>query len=548
MIPAEQKAKTWNQARRFWSYPNLPPPEFTDTGVMKEGIAAMNMSNKQIIINEKNLEEKVGGHLLRPIEGHEVGHYKLCPYSLRNLVRLVGQANEVLGNINNARLVENLFADLLVNYHLYRKGEKSIAEVYERLSQGKGDSPLWSFYMETFAGMLGKKTKNTTLNEEERKDAKKLSEILKETTYKSSQWPDSIKEFSKAVKKYLDDLKRDEQEPKQGHPKEGTAGMPGPPSVSPGGNNIPAKKEKAPLIDQHQAKDFLPPAGKKGKPSQQAQAVEKELKGLGKELGLDNYKKVLAGLGLGKGKQLLIWFYRDLVRDYILKMPQVFSSSGNSFKQSPRRCELDRILEADLEYSLSQNPSLNPNSLFRWLYAEGRTYTPGKNTPDLLIALDSSGSMPDPSENLSFALLSAMIAKETALAKGNKVAVINFSSRYLFQNFTNSSEKIDPALAHYFQGGTEIPGEKILETVKTHDYPTHILIITDTQITNLNSQLGYLEEAIKAAKSGGTIFLDSVIQQETKQLETRGYEIISTRSFSDLTDLTIKKSKDLYSI
>ena len=201
MISKSHKDKTWKQVRKFWRYPQLNEPEFTSKEGMENEIAAIDMKKRRILVNEKNLEDKLGPGLLRPVESHEVGHYKFCPYSLKNLVKLIAVANKELNNLPQAKMVENLFADLMVNYHLYKNGETGIANVYEKLSQGHEQSKLWDFYMQTFAGMLGKNIRKTILAEDERADAKKLGEILKESAYKSKQWPSSIKEFSNPTEK-----------------------------------------------------------------------------------------------------------------------------------------------------------------------------------------------------------------------------------------------------------------------------------------------------------------------------------------------------------
>ncbi|MBW2980478.1 VWA domain-containing protein [Candidatus Woesearchaeota archaeon] len=550
MIAQQVKQATWNQVRRFLGAPGLNEPEFAEEG-MEDEIAGISMKSKNIRINERNLERRIGSDLLRPVEGHEVEHYRLCPYSLRNYVRLVAHADSVLGSIEDAKLVENLFSDLLCNYDLFRKGERSIAAVYDRLSMGGQPSKSWDFYIETFAGMIGKRTTRTSLNEKQRDDAKKLSDILKDSAYNSKKWPDSIKEFAKAIKEYLDK----ESQSNAGGSSGSAAGKGGKGSSAAASsqpkqgkhqqNNTP---RKAPLIDSHDVKDFLPYSPDKATPDQQKKFFQKELSGLGNELGQDQYKRVLAGLGIGTDRQTTIWFYRDLVKSYALKMPDVTSRSGDRFKETPVRCELERVHEADIEYSLSQYPFLNPAFLYRWSYAEGISSTFGKDNPDLLIAIDSSGSMDNPSESLSYALLSAMIAKKTALDAGCQVGVINFSSRSecVFQDFTYSNESLDDALSHYFGGGTEIPGEQMLEAVRGHKRPTHILVITDTQIANLDAQAGYLADALATCKAGGSIFLSTSPGDETRLLKKIGYDVIPTRSFSDLDDLTIKKSGEIY--
>ncbi|MFC1704976.1 hypothetical protein ACFLZ6_01455 [Nanoarchaeota archaeon] len=570
MISDEVKDQTWKQVRRGLGFPNVNDPVFTEEGPMKDEIAAIDMKSKQIMVNEGNLEQRVGADMLRPVEAHEVMHYKAYPKTLRNYVRLVAYSHAVLDNVENAKLVENLFTDLLINTYLFGIGETNIARVYQRLSARREQpSELWDFYIETFAGMIGKKTSTSSLSEKQRADAKQLSDILKDSVGNSKEWPTSITEFAKAVKDYLDKNKGNQGQQSNG------SGASSPQSNGNGnqsqGQNDPSQqgqtysgdgnnsksdnKQAPPLIDKHDVDDFVPFDRSQATPDQQKRYFEKELKGVGaelaRELGSDDkgkqvYSDVLSGLGIGTSKQAKIWFYRDLVSAYDLKMPNVESTSGRRRRQNPRKCKLGKFHEADQHYTLSQYPGFNPLFLYRWNYASGESARPGRDRPYLLLAPDTSGSMDDPDQTVSYALVSAMIAKKTALRFKSKVAVVNFSTQYLVQDFTISEEKLDEALSHYFGGGTNIPGQAIYETVAREKHPSHILIISDTSISDLDKEVGYLERALKACRAGGTIFLSSAPVEETKLLQKIGFDVIPTRSFSDMDELTLKKAGEIY--
>ncbi len=628
MIPAHAKDKAWKDALRLWDNPSLAAPEYTHKGMMKNEIAGMDTRNRRIYVNEKNLEERVGSHFLRPVLGHEIGHYKLCPHSLKKFVRLVAAAHDELGNVDQAKLVENLYADLLINYHLYRSGEKDINNVYGQLFPSRNRSRLQDFYLETFAQMQDKKLSGSNLSEGERSEAKRLSEILKDTMYHSSCWPSSIKEFAKAVKKYLQPqppqqnhsatvgdqraVKPNEQkqqpefsnrdasqEMKDKYPGNGQQGKhqagqqsggqyPGngqqekhPNGHQPGshpngggqqGENAgnagneqgqhspkPSGQPSAasqcphsqgsspsdiPAVCNHQAEDFVPTHHGPSSPGY-VKAVQKELKGLGTELSQEQYNDVITGLGLGTQKQATIWFYRDLADSYTLKMPLITARSGAIFKDSPLRCSLEDIAEADLEYSFSMSPK-NPLALYRWSYREGEGPHLQATTPDLLLVYDSSSSMPDPRKELSYALLSAMIAEEAALAHGNKVAVLNFSTTFITCDFTNQRDELESALSDYIGGSTHIPGEEIYNIVRRNNHPTHILMITDCQIDNLTEQQSWLQQALQQGRAGGTIFLDNHPGEGVALLKKIGYDVLPIRAPEDLTQLTLRKAGELY--
>ena len=97
-------------------------------------------------------------------------------------------------------------------------------------------------------------------------------------------------------------------------------------------------------------------------------------------------------------------------------------------------------------------------------------------------------------------------------------------------------------------GGTVIPGEKIREMATAHNYPIHLLIISDTVISNLNSELFNLRHALIKAGAGGTVFLDTDPKDETRMFEEIGYNIQFVRDFNDITELTLRKAKKLYGV
>ena len=82
--------------------------------------------------------------------------------------------------------------------------------------------------------------------------------------------------------------------------------------------------------------------------------------------------------------------------------------------------------------------------------------------------------------------------------------------------------------------------------ISKNKYPSHLLIISDTEIYNLKPEIINLEYALKKGKAGGTIFLDCKPSHNTKMLSEIGFDVQFTRNFSDLADLSLKKTKGLY--
>lgn len=570
------KDTTWGKVRRFWGFPRINPPRIlSEEEASAEGmngeIAAIRMTDNQILVNKRNLEERVGAEHLPRVVSHEVGHYQHCPYDLRNLVRLIGHADLVTRNIKHAKLIQNLYADLCVNTNAYRKGDQRMVDLYRRLSQNN-DSELWHLYIATYENMIGCQGMIIPQQKEEiRIQAKKLADVVGSAMDHSNKWPDSIKDFAKVVQDYIrkeekakkdasagqcdqgDGQPQDVNQPQNGDQSQGDDSS----NPSPSSQGCkPAKNEDKNhpdimkgMIDYHEAKDFLPCDPKTTSADDMGNQIEKELKGLSKELGQREFKRVVTGLGLGTSMQANTWLYRELVKDYMIFMPQTQDTRSGSFKETPTRWTLDEPLDQlDIEYSLSQSPIIIPNvTTYKWKTSNGESYSSGRGSPDLLIVIDSSASMPNPKSDLSFPVLSAMIAAHSALSYGNKVGVINFSSLYKSCEFTNQTRLIDEAILHYYNGGTQIPGEELVRMTAHHKYPTHTLIISDTAIGNLNLEAGNLEKALKNSKAGGSIFLCCEPSDKTKMIEQIGYVVHFACDFSELGNLTLEKSKELYS-
>jgi|TARA_Y100000310_G_scaffold258544_1_gene266987 hypothetical protein len=482
MITKEQKIESWHEARRFWKYPQLAEPVFCEL----DGIAAMDMHSKTIMVNEDTLEQKIGEDLLSTIYNHEIGHYKLCPYSLSKFLVLMGKADSVLQNISQAKFVENLFADLLINYHVFTRGDKGIVETYNRLNQGKKET-WWDVYLSVWGGMIGQDYGTSNVD-----GVGNMVTSLQNCVYRSKQWPEIIVDFAQFIKPYL------------------------------------KNKDKDCLIDEHGAESF--------------NCNSKELGEARKQLTLREYNRVVAGTGLGTSKKANIDYYNMLASNYSLSLPEHKSFSGNVILESSIDCEPEKAMEADFEYSLARSPKLHPYALSTWKYSQGNGTREEIVRDDLLIVLDSSGSMPDPNEEISIPLVSAHIAKQSAFKANRMVGVVNFATKKCVVNFSHNSQEIDGAMSTYFGGGTTIPGETIQNMIEEHPHPAYLLVITDALIGNFNVAKTHLQRAVQQSR-GGTVFLNG---NSGNQLGDLGYDVIPSSHNSDLPNLMLGTLRRLY--
>jgi hypothetical protein len=559
--------KTWEQVTDFWGSVNLDEPDVIvdkDRAKKEMGdeIAFIDMQTKQIKVNYPNMSQKIGSDKLKPIEEHEVGHHKFCPYDLKTNLKLLNEADIILRNLEQAKYAENLFSDILTNTHIIKKGDKSIIGVYQKMSQQNSNSELWNLYMKTCEGLwqLPQKTLAAQPTEKVNCDAKKLEDIIKDVIYKPEDWPKGMRDFTNIIKDYL---KKEMGSGANGTGCQGSAAGSGPAQPgqqgkqpqqgSPQGASGNTQQQKSDaqsrgLIDEHSPKDFAPVHGKNDKAGEAE--LERKLKGLANDTGKNpqRYKRIVAGSGLGSQKSALKWFYRDLASAFDVEMPEAASNSASEVPETYIDWDVhDEDKNLDIPYSLSQHGAIIPgHTTYQNKYKKGVSGQRDAVCPDLVICIDSSGSMPDPCTTLSPAVLSAMVAARKALSMDRSVAVINFSSSYEVLDFTRKKEDVDETLVKFLNGGTDIPGAELLKLVQKNKRPKHIIVISDTEIYNLNSQKTYLKQAIDSAKMGGSIFLINPAAGSSKALEKMGYDVHKVTDPNDLVGLTLKKTKSIY--
>lgn len=512
--------KVWAGVKRFYGNPRLADPRvFTrkseaDKNMGASSIAYFDFSDKSINVHYPNLVQKLGKGLLAPIELHEVGHHKFCPYDLKTLLRMINEADKILSNTHNAKYFENILSDTYVNTDIFRKGGKSIAGVYKAMGKDSKNK-FWNVYMRSCERLWGlsEGTFSTNMNSEMQKDAKALEKLVNTTIHSIQEWPDAMRRFTEIMKKYSNDTDK--------------------------------PKTKG-LLDNHSARDFT-----------DSKSLEKDVRGLAKEIGFDQYKRVLSaagvgslpGVGSGTEKIACRLFYRDLAKQYSIDIEQAISSKSVSVPCNPVDWDAgDDVNQLDPEFSIRQMGRILPGeSAFKWNSKQGSYGVPEKNYPDILIVLDSSISMPDPVARLSVPVLSSMILANTAFSVGSRVGVVNFSCDYSVLDYTSSQPEAEDALMKYWNGGTTIPGQAIRDIVESNDNKQHIVIITDAYIGNIEAEAGNLEHAVKKAGAGGTIFLaGSQGSVGSSILFTAGYSVKPAAREKDLPGLALKTAKEVY--
>ncbi len=543
----------WKKSVEFWNKPRIQEPViYTELDKIPEAerdvIAWMVVAQRRAYFNMPVLDKKVGRNNFRPVSVHEIGHDTYCPYDLRMCLRLIYEADKITCNIDRAKYFENFFADTLVNTKAVRKGDGAIVDVYKNLSQGLEGSKFWNVYMLSCEMLWnipkGTLAKNT--DEVMRVDAGKIEDIIKkamDADDKYNAWPKAMHDYADIIKKYHDeDSKKDKQD---------STGSGAPQSQN--GNNKKSEQEKNKekskgVIDYHEPKDFAP-FDPNAKDSETEKRIEDAVRGVARNMTPEQYKRLMSETGMTNQNRATTWFYRDLAHQFDVELPPAKAKSGGGQNSNIGVWGIDDpISELDLFLSVQRGPLLPEITTLKKLCETNSTSEKGhEGYPDMMLCLDCSSSMPEPSKYLSMAVLSAMIVAHAAVNHEKKCAVVLFSHQYSVLNYTKNKDTIDEQLTKYLGGGTLIPAEQIYNLAHSNNNPQHIVIISDTDIFNLDkTQMGYLGGALHKAGAGGTVFLTNVSYGSSKLFKDAGYNVIKMDDMSRLLDLSRKLSKRIY--
>ena len=506
MIAEVILSQKWNDLLSFWNNPRLNNPIYSEEF---DEIAWFDFRDHQTRVNKKNLEEMIGERHKEIILCHEIGHHVLIPHSQGFALSLINEAYKATKSAEKAKLIENLFDDIIVNTFIARKSidrKQQLVEAYQDLlaykasTQKKGVEKLFDVYMRVYEilwqlnpGTLGKH------NSGFEQDAQEIASIINHQIFNYSTWPNKIRKFSKIIEKYIE----------EDH----------------------LNNSYRLIFDKTKMK--------------KDQAIREAARKIPfKEL------KALAGmLGLGTPQEIVKNIYEGMADQYKILFPKVKTMSGEEQPFTPTIWTPEDPLEKlDFFGTIVKQGIIIPEvTTQQWIYERGINFHIEDGYPDLLIVLDTSGSMKNPNEDISYAHLSALVACNSALGLGSKVSVINFSSNVIKTIYTRDREILHDPIFKYQEGGTCIPGSDIYDIVMSNSNRQHILVITDAGISNLATEGQLLIQALQKAGSG-TLFLvgGSNDSEEVKTFRNIGYKVESMNSEQDLLSHTVKDMEEVY--
>ncbi len=563
--------KSWKIGKRAWGFVRLKKPKvfIKQAEALKEmgrEFAFFNFKDKDTFVNWFLLETAGITRLLPEIFGHEIGHHVRIPSDppthailLAPILKWLGAFRHNIGSlelkrfVNEAKLIENLFSDTLINGVLHSNGFRML-ELYSKLFDPsikmKIDqalqlpprtdyslSPLWQLYLRSYEKLwdLDPGTLVRNISHKVERDADGINSIVRGIRSKYD-WIKAIVAYAEIIHKYYYEEAAEE------------------------GN----------MLDFFGQQSYIP-GGKPGKEIRFAPGegdIEGDLRGLVEEAGDPlNYKKIIEALGLNPRKAD-IWYYRDLASKNTVKFPPVPQRSGDLVPEGLEIWDVDDPVESlDIVESFTAGivfikrgkevvPAILPGiTALKRIYSEGIQDNPGTIRPNLKIVLDMSGSMVTPDQERSFAVESAFILAESALNVGMLVSVTIFDDDYRTLEFTRDRDKIGEYLVTYFGGRTTYPGREVIRTSAPYaGRPTHLVIITDMELNNMDEAIEDMDKALKVAGGGGVLYLikrswiyGSKIKDPTlSKIRKVGYKVVPVTKEQDLRNLSAEQAQEIF--
>ena len=466
--------EAWSDALKSWNSPSVPyviapstlgeVKEMGEIGKALEGeFAFMKYPEFQTYMNLERIVQKFPTDPMRAtkaIAKHEVGH-RFCPYDIVTLITLNHAMSKALEAQKipydakaAAQNIMNLFTDTCINTRLVQRGDEDISWVYQGLSKEKKGSILWNVYGRSME-LIWKKNilpKKAKLSAEEKTGAQELAELFTRDYFNRDNWKSNGVRYAEIISKFLENEEKD-----------GDSGLDNNP-----GNNLPK------TIDGKTAQELakrLAQIGSDGLP----QNAE----------GMKEFQEIMAGYGEGNATQASIQFYDMLSKSYdVMFATRPFGRPRTNPFQPVKWSPSMGAERLDVNYSVHVGGKIIPGvNTYAWNTRKRDAFGGLEEVvPNLDIYLDTSMSMPNPTQEISLPVLAGFVAAKKAHRKGASIRVTNFSGKgqSVTQDSTHELSKVFETLVVHYNGGTVFPTDVLAGGTD----PKQVLVITDTFLGN----------------------------------------------------------------
>jgi hypothetical protein len=562
----EVARQAWKQALIDFYHPPLPEPEIENMADVAS-FFYIDSESWTVHLNTAgvplHMDSNEAEPYLRSVCHHEIQHYLLCPFDgVTNGLMFAAARTKV--NDTTAMFVCNLFADFVVDSKLLKRytsltHSRINATIHESAIRVQEHSSLWILIVACYRVMWGFPIPPLVeVDQKTSEAALAIAGVARKSIDNEKRWPKACEKIAEIIKDWnpADD---DQQLPgcsddSLGKEVEGDSTIDTITIMVPldvdSTMGSPVEVRNGDLVRKCLQKDFVVDI----EAEMEDLAVEVEQRGG----SLQDLESVYLSTGYGNPRETWIHFwYRAKARGMLRINVETRKFSGLT-PLAPQVWRMgDPIEELDIVQSLQAFPILIPNiSTRRWLKVTSEGMEQSRSLPDLLLVIDSSGSMTwgmtakTISGAYHTALVAAFAAMDVALQKGSRVAAINFSSDSRSSKWSTSKAEVERVLLAYQGEGTVAPVKKISEACEVAESGVMVLMMTDAEIANWDK---FVESVHNLSTRGHKLFLFQIIRDSGKKksktqqaLEDAGAAVYPIRSANDLPGLVIKEVRNVY--
>ena len=553
---ADEWRTHWPDALRTWGpFITLHDPTmFASTSdATKAGLtgsfAAFSLYDREVMIDLGAVRALGLEDLPLEVLAHEVGHHVLCPADLADKGRLLVRVRRGLPGLEeHAPMIQNMYADLLINDRLLRSRGLRMAEVYRRVRTA-GD-PLWTFYQRVYeilwalpAGTLALGEVDTAMEGDAQLGAK-LVRVY------ATDWLSGAGGFAALCRRYLESSATEAAERLR---RLLCVGVVNQHEQVPGLTRIDEAGEVLhPALDPR-VNEFAEPVEPTDPASDSGAQYREPFE----------YRQILRQLGLDlSARDAAARYYRERALPHLVPFPVTRRTpSTDPLPEGLGTWDVGEPLEAvDWLATTLRSPVVVPGvTTVQRLAGTAEGDDRDDRPVDLDIYVDSSGSMPNPTERVSYLTLAGVILALSALRVGAQVQVTLWSGTKQFtctDGFVRDERAILAVLTGFFGGATAFPLHVLRDTYRDRDRPTHIVVISDDGVDTMFRPVDELgtpgaaiaAAALSAAQAGGTLLLRLYSEQQRQQIAALapGWDVHRVTTWDELVEFAAAFSRRTY--
>jgi hypothetical protein len=541
----------WPDALQRWSrFAKLSHPIYCLQHVeakrhgLSESFAMIRLNDQRIVIDLQRTEALALDQFAEQILAHEIGHHIYVPANLNAHLRSLARMRlSLIDQAARAPEMLNLYSDLLINDRLQRTLKLDMVSIFQHLvnqeDPSKPQAKVWAMYLRIYEH-LWKLPTNTlcrrALNEMEQGDAILGARLIRHYAH---DWLAGVMGFGFLMYPYL--LEDDGAETIQIWLDTRDAGS-------------GADCSEISLIDL--ADELLDGVHPALDPALTGEVIEiggaitldtsSQSSGRGQALEPFQLGELLAAAGLRVDvARMTVQYYRERALPHLLPFPtQKKKPSSELLPEGTELWELSDSLEAIDWFQtlmLSSQPIPGVSTVQR-SYGSFEL-DPEKAEPiDLDLYIDSSGSMPNPAQSVSYPALAGTILAISALRAGGSVKVTLWSGKkqvITTAGFIRDEFEVLKVVVAHLGGGTQFPLPNLRESYQHRhadrktglERDRHILVVSDEGAATMfmfpdekgTSGFEVSNTALARARAGGTLALQLPPNWEQQAKQVGGY-------------------------